>query len=814
MRASETKNSIFLKAVTVTVSFIIFSYLTYGLYRLYDERWANTAAHSAAELVSIERLRLLTETSAAIMHSYYVDQDRVGGVAMLELVMEKLAETEVISVARTAGGNWHLRDGKRSLLVLAMEVDAAHFAKELTRIALWLGESSEFAARYDLQRADDGIYYLLNELLEGLDSHSALLNSEEYNELKQGTEGQFGGIGILVGIRNDLLTVIKPLPNSPASRAGIKKLDRIINIDGRNTFEFSLDQLVRHMRGDPDTRVTLSLLNSGDVSPRQVKIRREVVQVDSINTRQLKAGKFPVLYVQIENFSIRTAEEIAAALDNFRRDIPHRYGVVLDLRGNPGGLLDQAVQVADLFVSHGRILSTTGRREEIEKASYTQGETDYPLVVLIDTDSASASEIVAGALQDQQRAFIIGQPSFGKGSVQTIFELPYGQALKLTIARYFTPKGRSIQDTGIYPDIWMQPVTRHEDNHNLFGAYRYRNYMVTEQSEERTVAHSFYMLTPEEDEYDGIRDDDAELDVSLALLAPILSLHRYGSIFSTQRYRQLPASVLKLLQRDSKEVERWLLAQHQIDWSGSEDWQQDFSLQLNPGTHMQEIIAGEVLRIPYHLRNLSVSPLTRVSLFCRADFHNFKSEEYLLGKVVKKTSAAVDFKIPAATRPGVYQVEIGAALNGIVQQQSIQRFRVKVLPFQPPSLGISASLEAERGGQADGILEAGEYGDVVIVIANHSEVVAKDLTVKVLNLAGRQLRLLKEQQQLPNIAPGEELSVRFPLYATRKLLSEALHLGITVNSASLQTALKKQYTLLSAIGQKKMGALPPLPYKW
>ena len=420
-------------------------------------------------------------------------------------------------------------------------------------------------------------------------------------------------------------------------------------------------------------------------------------------------------------------------------------------------------------------------------------------MVLIDADSASASEIVAGALQDQERAFIIGQPSFGKGSVQTIFELPYGQALKLTIARYFTPTGRSIQDTGIYPHIWLQPVTRQDNNSNLLGNYRYRS-DTQREARAQNFRRSLYLRDSlEEEGYEEQHREDLELDLALVWLSHILPQHRYSSVFSTARYRQLPPQVQKKLQRDNTAVEQWLQQKHQIDWRGAATVQDGYNLRLKLAPHPATVVAGETLDVAYAVHNLSSTPLARVSLFVRADFHEFKSEEYMLGKVDTQRSATFNFKIPAATHPAVYQFEVGAALDGIVQQHSVQRFHLKVLPPQPPLLDMVISLEDEQEGQSNGKIEAGEYGDVVVAISNHSSIVARDLTVKVLNLAGRQLRLLKAQQQLPLLAPGQQKKVRFPLRAAPRLFSASLPLGISLSSANLSQAVKKQYTLESAM---------------
>ena len=418
--------------------------------------------------------------------------------------------------------------------------------------------------------------------------------------------------------------------------------------------------------------------------------------------------------------------------------------------------------------------------------------------MLLDGDSASASEIVAGALQDQERALLIGQPSFGKGSVQTIFELPYGQALKLTIARYFTPSGRSIHDTGIYPHLWMQPVIKHEVNRNLLGEQRYRHYQHSNpQAAVYTFARSFYLReTSEDEDYRQEKDGDAELEVALAWLGEILPRHHHGSIFSTARYRQLPDVVRKILQHDSMKVERWLHQQHRLDWRGLATAPHDVGVKLQLATEPQEITAGDTLSLPYVLRKHVSAPLARVSLFMRANFHDLQSEEYLLGKINRSQKGKINFKIPVTTHPGVYQFEVGAALDGMVQQDSVQRLLVKVLPPQPPVLDMVISLEDE---QPNGKLEAGEYGNVVVAISNLSSIVAKNLTVKVLNLAGRQLRLLKEQQQLAVLAPGQQKKVRFPLRATHKLFSASLPLGVSLNSASLSQAVKKQYTLQGAM---------------
>ena len=688
---------------------------------------------------------------------------------------------------------YRLRSGEQVLDVDIARMTEAKFSNLLLTVSGWLASDAELMAHLGLTGEEDCVYYVLNEFLAGLDSHSILLNRDEYSELKQGTEGQFGGIGIMVGIRDGLLTVIKPLPNSPAWRAGIKKHDRIININGQHTFEYSLDQLVKYMRGDPGTRVRLSLLRQDGMSPYEMEIKREVVQVDSIATRQLQSGLFPVLYVQVESFSTRTAGEIAQALATFRRSKTHDYGVILDLRANPGGLLDQAVQVSDLFLSRGRILSTVGRRKEVESAIYAKGETNFPLVTLIDADSASASEIVAGALQDQGRSFIIGQPSFGKGSVQTIFELPFGQALKLTIARYYTPSGRTIQDTGIYPHIWLQPVFQNDQNLNLMGSYRYKS--LTAKQTLLTKEKGYYLrrVATEKDD-DGKQEHDPELDTALSLLTKILrNQHRPRSFFVSD-YTQALTELRPALKRMNRETEQWLRSRYQIDW---QEVSSSSRFRFNIKNSMKEVLTGEPFHISWRLTNLAATSLARASIFVRADFKEFVTQEHLIGRIEANTSTAADFdfRMPPLVKSGVYKFQAGVALDGKIQEQSVRHFKIRVKNRHVPDLKIAVSLEEKFGGRVDGSIEAGEHSDIAVMVSNSSNIEADDLTIKVLNLAGQQIYLPILEKQMHNLLPGEQKIVRFPLKATRQIFSETLPLGISIVGDSLNLPVKKQHTL-------------------
>jgi carboxyl-terminal processing protease len=295
-------------------------------------------------------------------------------------------------------------------------------------------------------------------MLSNLDPHSAFLDAEAFQDLQIGTSGEFGGLGVEVGQENGFLKVIAPIDDTPAQKAGVRAGDLIIRLDDASVKGMSLSDAIQRMRGKPNTAITLTIVREGVRKPLKIKLIREVIQVKSVKSRLLEPG---FGYLRITQFQAKTAQNLRQALRDLEQQNkgPLR-GVVLDLRNNPGGVLNGAVDVADDFLEEGAIVQTKGRgngSDQSFKASPGDLLKGAPLVVLVNGGSASASEIVAGALQDHHRALILGERTFGKGSVQTILPLGNGTAVKLTTARYYTPNGRSIQAEGIEPDIKLKP---------------------------------------------------------------------------------------------------------------------------------------------------------------------------------------------------------------------------------------------------------------------------------------------------------------------------------------------------------------------
>jgi carboxyl-terminal processing protease len=302
------------------------------------------------------------------------------------------------------------------------------------------------------------IYGGIKGMLRELDPHTNFLPPEIYKEFESETTGEFGGIGIEITVQNGILTIISPIEDTPAWKAGIKAGDKVVEIDGESTKGFSLVEAAQKMKGKRGSKIRLGIFREGFDKPKEFSIERGIVKIKSSKYTDLTDG---YAYVRLTSFIENSASDMQKELKEHQKKYGHIKGLILDLRHNPGGLLDQAVQVSDLFLEQGTIVSTMGRNKKEKEVLYAKKAgtlEEFPLILLIDEYSASASEIVAGALQDNRRALIMGRRSFGKGSVQSVVKLGDGSGLKLTVGRYYTPSGKSIQAEGIHPDIELPEI--------------------------------------------------------------------------------------------------------------------------------------------------------------------------------------------------------------------------------------------------------------------------------------------------------------------------------------------------------------------
>lgn len=310
---------------------------------------------------------------------------------------------------------------------------------------------------------DDIVDKAIDGLLSNLDAHSNYLNKKKFDDLRANTDGEFGGIGITVGLKDGALTIIAPVDGTPGDKAGLKSGDVIVRVNDKSTIDMSIDDAVNLMRGAPKTKVELTIVRKGESKPLVFNIVRDMIKIDSVKVRKIEGSDFA--YVRVSSFDKNVTRNVLSEL----KQIGKINGIVLDLRNNPGGILDQAVDLSRLFIKSGVIVTQKGRTksENIEYKAKSAPYADIPVVVLINGGSASASEIVAGALQDHKRAVLIGEQTFGKGSVQTVMQIDKDEGLKLTTAKYYLPSGRTIQAVGVTPDIIVYPGVTPENENNF-----------------------------------------------------------------------------------------------------------------------------------------------------------------------------------------------------------------------------------------------------------------------------------------------------------------------------------------------------------
>ena len=364
--------------------------------------------------------------------------------------------------------------------------------------------------------AEDLIYGAINGMLRTLDPHSSFMRPDFYKELQVETKGSFGGLGIEITMKKGILTIVSPIEDTPAFRIGLKAGDKIVKIEDETTENMTLLDAVKRMRGPAGTDVTISIIREGFLEPQDFTITREVIRIKSVKYKSLEEGT--IGYIRLSQFQEDSGREFNKALVSLEGGEKPLEGLVLDLRNNPGGLLDQAVKISDEFLEEGLIVYTQGKLEGQQMkftAQPNQDPHDYPIIVLVNGGSASGSEIVAGALQDHNRAVILGTTTFGKGSVQTIIPLEDGSGLRLTTARYYTPSGRSIQATGIVPDVIVKNQTVHtpEEKKNLrmIKEKDLKGHFKPEGAAEETA-------TPEDEAETEAEPEDSQLDRAVQLL--------------------------------------------------------------------------------------------------------------------------------------------------------------------------------------------------------------------------------------------------------------------------------------------------------
>lgn len=671
-------------------------------------------------------------------------------------------------------------------------------------------------------------YAACNGMLHTLDPHSVFLSPEAYKEMNVSTSGSFGGLGIVISIRDQMLTVMNPMPDTPAGRAGIKRLDRIVKINNESTLNMPLDDAVRRLRGDPGTKVSVWVVREGEggwATPKAFELVREVIKVRSVEARSLEGG---IGYVRLKQFQSKSVEELSKALDEFRAKGPLR-GLVLDLRGNPGGLLDQAARIADKFLTDGVIVSTVGASDgrEEKRAKGPDTEPMYPIVVLVNGTSASASEIVAGALKNQDRAVIVGSTTFGKGSVQLVFPEVTTEkaALKLTIAQYLTPGDVSIQGVGVTPDIELDPMTADDLEMDLTvqsNGIRERDLSASlsnskAQPAGKPIEIVRYNLSNAERmemrERGGDVEDEFQMDFPIRFARDLAQRSPPGA----RRLDQIRALRDFIEQTRREEVAKVSadLSKLGVDWADAPEGapsvaQSDLEVKIETDRPNAEVTAGEPMELRVTVKNNSKHPIFRLRGTTDSDNRYFDGKELVFGKIAagqSKTAKAplgwceIEGRKVGSTKPrqpnakrickvpmdalsrsdGVrvaFEAAAGAAPSPVEVRPTIRA-------LERPLFQYAYQIADDRQGNGDGRLQKGEQASMYLTVKNVGKGRSYETQANISNLSGEGLLLRAGRFDISNMMPGDIRKVVFSFDVQQQLTEPEAVLTLTVADRDL-----------------------------
>ncbi len=674
-------------------------------------------------------------------------------------------------------------------------------------------------------------YAACNGMLRTLDPHSVFLSPDAYREMNLSTSGHFGGLGIVISIRDQMLTIMRPMPGTPAGRAGLKRFDRITKINNESTLNMPLDDAVNRLRGKPGTKVTVWVQRDGTegwTGSRAFELTREEIQVKSVESRQLLPG---IGYVRLKQFQQSTADELDQALADLHKKEKLK-GLVIDLRSNPGGLLDQATAVADRFLEDGVIVSTVGTAEgRDEKRAARRGtEPNYPIVVLVNGSSASASEIVAGALKNLERAVIVGQTSFGKGSVQLVFPrvTPDNAALKLTIAQYLTPGDYSIQGVGVAPDVELDPMTADTLEMDLYRTdHGLRERDLTKSlngGNRRTGDQAFFKLryNMPEQEREKIRergddlDDDFELDFPIKVGRDIVSKLSPGR--KSDQLRGIKGFLEKMQQTEIDAVSGDL-SKLGIDWAApAKDYAggpkaNDYEVKVSTDRPNDQAIAGEAVTLKVSVKNKGTVPLYQLHALTKSDSALYDEKELAFGMIkpgeTKTASVPLGFceydgrkpgslkpvpenakrscKIPpdTDTRSDVVRVRFFAE-GAEAPRDAEVRPTIQALPR--PIFAYNYQIADNRPGNGDGQITKGEGVTVYMTVKNVGKGQSYETQANLRNVTGDGLLLHAGRFDVSNMKPGETRNVEFTFDLLDNLAENFASVELSVADRDLRVA--------------------------
>ncbi|MEY3013202.1 MAG: hypothetical protein RIT45_1937 [Pseudomonadota bacterium] len=684
----------------------------------------------------------------------YVDPSRVDAAGMLRAGLMALLPAVPPLHLEDAEGGYDLRMGEDRLHVDPAEVtDLFRLDRALLRAMRFLG------ARIGPEVAAANLEYVaVNGMLRTLDPYSRMLDPDAWREMQTHTGGTFGGLGIRILVVDGVLTVVGVIEDSPAARAGLEEHDQIVQIDGEDTLNMGIDDAVERLRGKVGVPAQLLVKRQGWDAPRAFSVVRAVIQLKSVEGRLLDNG---VGYARIKSFQRGTAKELERQIALLDEDGAGR-GLVLDLRGNPGGLLEEAVRVVDLFVDRRVVVATVGNGNRREERRAKDGGVglDLPLVVLVNRRSASASEIVAGALKHFDRAVIVGERSYGKGTVQVPFEIGDG-ALKLTVAQYLVGGEGVIQDRGVMPDVEIAFQTVRRNRVSLFDPGVAARRAQGEKHGDRP-AHRLRIQIPIASER---RPEEQSSPAAFEEAEPIRRaaelLRRVGESTASATLAQATATIAEMQEQDDKAL-TLALTRVGVDWRrGPRASAPKLALEVGKAGSKGRVVAraGAATTVPVTVRNLGREPLYRVMVQTRSDAGALDGVEAAVGRLLPGRSRTVSLRLRPSRRhlDVVLPVRVEALSEGSALGAGVDA-TVALIGRARPQLSFRYHLDSP-----DGVLEPGRRAALLVEVRNDGDGPSRRTVVSLRSLAGTRLHLEVGKAELGRIEPGGSAIARLEL---------------------------------------------------
>lgn len=787
-----------------------------------EVRAAPGQATSSANKHNLAALEVVNRTLIRVQESY-VDPSRIDPKGMLYSALDSVQFNipEVLVEADRDADKLTVHVNDKRQTFSTNDIDSPwRLSKTLKRVFRFIEANMNPGA--DLAEVE---YAAANGILETLDPHSVLLDPEQAREMNVNTGGGFSGLGIVIGMRQKKLTVIRPMPDTPAARAGILAKDHIVKINDEVTENLTLTESVDRMRGKKGSKVSIWVERSGESDFLRFDLIRDRITVASVQSKLLSKK---VGYIKIKQFSSPTAKETKAALRELTKQGAKSF--VLDLRSNPGGLLQQAIRVSDLFLDRGTIVTTVGGQErENHRASRDKTVSRAPVAVLLNSNSASASEIVAGALKNLDRAVVIGDTSFGKGSVQILYDNEEdGTTLKLTIAQYLTPGDLSIQGLGITADIELRRVyvpkknTSTKDYLRLLPpskSYRERDLkasIVSEYAKSGSAAQASLSFVYERAKPSQATDEEAEPGQ-----APIDDDDEIVEDFEIRFARDYLASYGKATRKASlKHVDKALSAPRTaegkrlhdklqllgIDWSDAPKGHPAGALQANfevEGGHTS-VDAGDTVEIKGTLTNTGTETIYRAHTRIRSADYAFDDTEMLFGKIAagesKTWTAHIKIRNAAVDRLDYLKFDV---TDAALTQVKAKPLRLQIHAAARPTFAYSHQILDQ--GNGDGLVQAGEQHKLRITVRNTGKGIAEDTVALLRNASGKDIKLEKARFDLESLEPGKSKTVDFVFTVAPKTHDNVIVVELQVYDATLGESVteKLRYPLRPAAAGPK-----------